>query len=117
MIVRLKQYQIIAGDVLKYIRRHWREYHYSPTVREIMKAVSCSSVYTMLKTLELLKEQGWISYKPKSPRTIVPKFIHEALVALEVDAVVEVSGFLCHMMWLRPLLMRNLDMCPLVDVY
>ena len=63
-------------DVLRYITRFKEVNGYSPNVREIAAGINTHSLNHVQTMLEQLKDKGYISYKPKSSRTInVIKFI------------------------------------------
>lgn len=62
-------------DVLEYITRFKEVNGYSPSIREIASGTYTGStpIHTLL---EELKDKGYITYKPRQPRTIrVIKFI------------------------------------------
>ena len=67
----LKEHGIkLREQIYQYISNYINDMGYSPTVREIGKAVglkSSSSVYSHLTQLEI---EGRIETKPNSPRTI-----------------------------------------------
>lgn len=63
-------------DVLDYIIKFKQTNGYSPTVREIARGINTSSIPHVSEMLADLEEQGYITTKRKSPRTInVLKFI------------------------------------------
>ena len=68
---KLKEHGIeLREQICQYISNYINHMGYSPTVREIGKAVglkSSSSVYSHLTQLEI---EGRIETKPNSPRTI-----------------------------------------------
>lgn len=68
---KLKEHGIkLREQIYQYISNYINDMGYSPTVREIGKAVglkSSSSVYIHLTQLEI---EGQIETKPNSPRTI-----------------------------------------------
>ncbi len=68
---KLKEHGIkLREQIYQYISNYINDMGYSPTVREIGKAVglkSSSSVYIQLTQLEI---EGQIETKPNSPRTI-----------------------------------------------
>ena len=68
---KLKEHGIkLREQIYQYISNYINDMGYSPTVREIGKAVglkSSSSVYSHLTQLEI---EGRIETKPNSPRTI-----------------------------------------------
>ena len=63
-------------EVLRYIIQFKQTNGYSPTVREIANGINTSSIPHVSAMLDDLSTEGYISFKPKSPRTIrVLKFI------------------------------------------
>lgn len=56
--------------ILAFVRQYISERGYSPTVREIGKAVGLSSSATVHRHLTILSQQGLISWIPDAPRTI-----------------------------------------------
>ena len=58
------------SDIYNYIDNFIREYHYSPTVREICEGVGLKSTSSVVEHLIHLKSKGIIDYQPESPRTI-----------------------------------------------
>lgn len=56
--------------VLNSIRKFIADHGYSPTIREIAKEANLKSYSTALYHMEWLKTHGYISYEPRSPRTI-----------------------------------------------
>lgn len=63
---------MIATDrqILDAIRLHIEEHGYSPTVRELAKAVGIKSPSAMKYRLERLRENGLITFGYYKPRTI-----------------------------------------------
>ena len=60
-------------DVLKFIIEFKKTNGFSPTFREIQKGVCMTSKEYLKHCLEDLENGGYITMKPKSPRTIVVK--------------------------------------------
>ena len=57
-------------QILQFIKDYYAKYGYSPSIREIGKAVGIASSSTIHGYLEKLKKQGLIDYEPYLPRTI-----------------------------------------------
>lgn len=57
-------------DILAYISKHNDEKGYSPSFREIGKAVGLSSVSTVAGHIERLVRDGYLLHHPGSPRTL-----------------------------------------------
>lgn len=63
-------------EVLQYIIKFKSVNGYSPSVREIARGVNTKSINHVYTMLEDLKVKGYISFKPKTTRTInVLKFL------------------------------------------
>lgn len=63
-------------DVLSYVIRFKEVNGYSPNVREIARGINTNSLNHVQAMLEDLRDKGYITYKPKSTRTInVLKFL------------------------------------------
>lgn len=60
-------------DVYNFIVAYITKNMYSPSVRDICKAIGISSTSTVWKHLEALKRWGLIDYKPAQTRSIVLK--------------------------------------------
>lgn len=60
-------------DVYNFIVDYITKNMYSPSVRDICKAIGISSTSTVWKHLEALKHWGLIDYKPAQTRSIVLK--------------------------------------------
>ena len=60
-------------DILEYIIEFKKVNGYSPTAKEIMEGVNTKSVNYVSHALDHLMDEGYISMKPRSPRTIVVK--------------------------------------------
>lgn len=60
-------------DVYNFIVDYITKNMYSPSVRDICKAIGISSTSTVWKHLEALKRLGLIDYKPAQTRSIVLK--------------------------------------------
>lgn len=60
-------------DVYNFIVAYIAKNMYSPSVRDICKAIGISSTSTVWKHLEALKRWGLIDYKPAQTRSIVLK--------------------------------------------
>jgi len=58
-------------EILAFIAHHIAENGYSPTVREIGKAVGLKSSSTVSGHIERLEDKGLIKHVPKSARSIV----------------------------------------------
>lgn len=58
-------------ELLNYVIKFKQVNGYSPTIREIAKGINTNSINHIKEMLEHLKQCGYISYKEKSPRTIV----------------------------------------------
>jgi sulfur relay (sulfurtransferase) DsrC/TusE family protein len=56
--------------VLNYIRRFWRRYHFSPTLRDIAKAFKWSGPHAAVCHLKRLLAKGAVTYG-QAGRTIV----------------------------------------------
>lgn len=61
---------MVRQRILEFVRKYISERGYSPTVREIGKAVGLSSTATVHKHLTILSQEGRISWIPDAPRTI-----------------------------------------------
>ncbi|WP_342577658.1 winged helix-turn-helix transcriptional regulator [Psychrobacillus sp. FSL K6-2843] len=57
-------------DIYKFIEEYISEQHYSPTVREIAKAVGLSSTATVHGHLKRMRRKGYIDFIDSRPRTI-----------------------------------------------
>ena len=57
-------------EVLDYIIEFKKVNGYSPSIREISRGINTKSIYHVNRMLEHLKEYGYITFKPKSSRTI-----------------------------------------------
>ena len=60
-------------EVLQYVIDFKRTNGFSPTVREIATGINTHSIPHVKNMLECLQDEGFISMKPRSPRTIVVK--------------------------------------------
>lgn len=60
-------------DVYNFIVAYITKNMYSPSVREICKAMGVNSTSTVWVHLESLKGLGLIDYQPAQPRTIILK--------------------------------------------
>lgn len=67
----LKEHGIkLREQIYQYISNYINDMGYSPTVREIGKAVGLKSSSSVYKHLTLLENEGRIESKPNCPRTI-----------------------------------------------
>lgn len=57
-------------EVLEYIIEFKKTNGYSPTVKEIMRGVNTNSVNYVTETLNRLRDEKYITFKDKAPRTI-----------------------------------------------
>lgn len=57
-------------QIYDYIKDFIQENQYSPTMREIAKAVELKSVSTVHSHLEKMREKGYIDFVNSSPRTL-----------------------------------------------
>ena len=60
----------LAEQVLVFIADYIGDHGFGPTVREICDACDIGSTATAHRRLQLLAEEGRISFLPMSPRTI-----------------------------------------------
>lgn len=65
MNITPKQMELYAA-----IKEHIAIYKYSPTVRELCKALGGKSTGTVLPALRLLRKKGYIDYEDNKSRTI-----------------------------------------------
>lgn len=56
--------------IMEYIKKYISEYGYSPSFREIGKAVGLASPSTVKTHMDTLKREGLVTFNPTSPRTI-----------------------------------------------
>jgi SOS-response transcriptional repressor LexA len=56
--------------VLTYIYAYWRENGHSPTNREISEGTSINSNEGITRCLARLKENGYITFEPRRPRSV-----------------------------------------------
>lgn len=56
--------------ILRFVGEFIQSRGYSPTYREIAAGVGLKSVSTVLRHLEILKDEGRIDYVPTAPRTV-----------------------------------------------
>lgn len=59
-------------ELLKYVTEFKKTNGFSPTIREIAHGIATCRPYVQTM-LERLQDEGYITMKPKSPRTIVVK--------------------------------------------
>lgn len=52
------------------IRRHWREYRYAPTVRELASMLGHASPQAVWSTLHRLRKQGRVTWQRGASRTL-----------------------------------------------
>lgn len=57
--------------ILGFVNEFIAEYGYSPTVREIQSHLGLASAATPHRHLEVLRERGFVTWKPETYRTIV----------------------------------------------
>ena len=63
-------------DLLEYVTRFKEVNGYSPTVKEIAQGINTNSTPHVREMLLDLQDKGYLTFKPKSPRTIrILKFI------------------------------------------
>ena len=55
-----------------FIATFWQANRYGPTLREIQKEVKVPSLTTIREDLEILANDGLVTYVPKQARTLVP---------------------------------------------
>lgn len=55
-----------------FIATFWQANRYGPTLREIQKEVDIASLTTIREDLEILSNNGLVTYVPKQARTLVP---------------------------------------------
>ena len=55
-----------------FIATFWQANKYGPTLREIQKEVEIASLTTIREDLEILANDGLVTYVPKQARTLVP---------------------------------------------
>ena len=60
-------------EVLQYIILFKTVNQYAPSIREICEGVHCSNIGTIKEILERLREDNYITYQDRKPRTIVVK--------------------------------------------
>lgn len=56
--------------ILDYIIKFKQVNQYSPSIKEIMFGINSRSYSYVVEGLENLRDQGYITYKDRSPRTI-----------------------------------------------
>ncbi|MEK3973747.1 LexA family protein [Psychrobacillus sp. FSL K6-1267] len=57
-------------EIYEYIKTFISEHHYSPTIREITKALGLKSSSTVHGHLETMRKKGYITYIDSFPRTL-----------------------------------------------
>ncbi len=57
--------------ILKFMKKHQKEYGYPPTVREICAAMDIKSTSTVHRDLESLENKGFIKKDPSKPRALM----------------------------------------------
>lgn len=57
-------------SILEFIREYTKRNGYSPSIREICKAVGIASPGSMKYRLEKLRDMGLVTFVDKAPRTI-----------------------------------------------
>lgn len=60
------------AKVAYFIATFWQANKYGPTLREIQKEVEIASLTTIREDLEILANDGLVTYVPKQARTLVP---------------------------------------------
>lgn len=59
-------------DILNFMMNTIKEKGYSPTVREICKALNIKSTSTVHSDIKILEDQGLVKKDPSKPRTVLP---------------------------------------------
>ena len=60
----------VQKALYKAIKEYIEEYHYSPTIRELVQITGKKSTGTTAATLKILKRKGYIDYNYNRNRTI-----------------------------------------------
>lgn len=62
-------------EIFDFICEYWRENGYSPSMRDICKGCFLSSPNSAFLYVDILKQKGFVDYRPHTPRTITIKHV------------------------------------------